>query len=134
MQTTKLSANSLMKDENFLSSLNLPDSLHVILIWKGGEKVSYYAFLKGELLFQGDDFKPSPLHGYDTINTMVDLLGFLTVKEFDTDAEYFANYTPEQIAFRDSFACEELGGYVSDFEDGEYSQQAKEYFTKHFTN
>ena len=47
------------------------------------------------------------------------LLAFsaVTMQEMDTDSEYFADYTPQEIAWRDSKACEYLGYEVSDVEE-----------------
>ncbi|MFF3669872.1 hypothetical protein [Microtetraspora malaysiensis] len=41
------------------------------------------------------------------------VLCFLTVGEGDTDAEYFADYTPAQLVWRDEYA-EELSVYAMD--------------------
>lgn len=51
------------------------------------------------LLFEGDDFAGSPMHADDSDATMGALLGFLTLRPGDTDAEYFAAYTPRQLDF-----------------------------------
>jgi len=53
----------------------------------------------GRVLFEGEDFGNSPMNAVDSDDTLRALLGFLTLKPGDTDAEYFANYTPEQMAF-----------------------------------
>jgi len=69
----------------------------------------------GHLLFEGDDFAGSPMHADDADETVRALLGFLTLRPGDTDAEYFASYTPEQLAFAEGEA-EELSLYAD--EDG----------------
>ena len=56
------------------------------------------------ILFEGDDFRPSPLHAWDSDATIEALLGFLTLRPGDTDAEYFARYTPAQRAFCEQHA------------------------------
>lgn len=68
----------------------------------------------GCLLFAGDDFCPSPLHADDSDATLRGLLGFLTLRPGDTDAEYFANYTPAQLAFARSDTCQLLAFIYSD--------------------
>jgi hypothetical protein len=55
-------------------------------------------------LFEGDDFAGSPMHADDSDATLRALLVFLTLRPGDTDADYFAEYTPEQLAFRDEHA------------------------------
>ena len=55
----------------------------------------------GTVVFVGDDFGSSPMHADDSDEALRALLGFLTLRPGDTDAEYFADYTPEQLAFAD---------------------------------
>jgi hypothetical protein len=65
---------------------------------------------KGEIVFEGDDFHSSPMHNnWDTdfkqqMEIITSLLGFLSLQEGDTDKEYFKDYTPRQIEWRDEFA------------------------------
>lgn len=63
----------------------------------------------GRVIFTGDDFRPSPCHADDADATLRALLGFLTLRPGDTDADYFADYTPAQREFAASSACELLG-------------------------
>lgn len=81
----------------------------------GHEMVRYiFSDPKGTMIFAGDDFGASPLHDAEGDKSAKSLLAFLTLRDGDTDAEYFANYTPAQIAFRDSFDCEQLQLYTLD--------------------
>jgi hypothetical protein len=50
-------------------------------------------------LFEGSDFRCSPLHGIDSDDTIKSLMGFLTLRPGDTDQEYFDDYTPEQLKY-----------------------------------
>ena len=59
---------------------------------------------KTVVIFEGRDFRPSPLHAWDSGETVAAIMGFLTLRLGDTDREYFENYTVEQIEFRDSHA------------------------------
>lgn len=68
----------------------------------------------GAVLFSGDDFGPSPMHADDSDVTLRGLLGFLTLRPGDTDAEYFADYTPAQLAFATSDAAQLLAFIYSD--------------------
>ena len=61
-------------------------------------------------LFEGEDFRPSPLHSVDGDETVKALMTFLTLRPGDTDQEYFDNYTPEQLDYcsqhAESLSCE----------------------------
>jgi hypothetical protein len=62
------------------------------------------------VLFTGEDFGCSPLHAVDSDETCRSVMSFLTLRPGDTDREYFAGYTPEQLAFcsahAEALACE----------------------------
>lgn len=77
-----------------------------------------YEFINpdGVILFEGEDLGASPLHDPEGMETAKALLSFLTLKKGDTDEEYFDNYTPEQLAFSESFDCEQLQAYTWDDE------------------
>ena len=51
------------------------------------------------VLFEGDDFGPSPMHAIDSDATVRALMGFLTLRPGDTDADYFDAYTDTQRVF-----------------------------------
>ena len=70
--------------------------------------------LAGAVLFRGEDFGPSPMHADDSDETLRALIGFLTLRPGDTDREYFADYTPAQLAFARSSTCELLQFIYSD--------------------
>ena len=70
----------------------------------------------GGVLFAGDDFRPSPLHADDSDDVLRALLGFLTLRPGDTDADYFADYSAAQLEFAESSNCEQLAFDYS--EDG----------------
>lgn len=57
-----------------------------------------------KLLFTGEDFAGSPLHADDSDACVRSLMTFLTLRPGDTDSDYFANYTPEQIGFAEQHA------------------------------
>jgi hypothetical protein len=67
---------------------------------------------KRRLLFEGDDFSPSPLCAIDSDEAVCMLMGYLTLRPGDTDREYFDNYTPEQLHYCEQWA-ESLNGEVS---------------------
>lgn len=69
--------------------------------------VGYRLIMKGktvEILFEGEDFGCSPLHGIDSDDCVKSLMNFLTLRPGDTDAEYFANYTQVQKDYCDEHA------------------------------
>ena len=73
--------------------------------------------LQRHLIFLGSDFCCSPLHATDSMETVISLLGFLSLVEGDTDNEYFDNYTDFQKGWRDSNRCEELQMIMYDLEE-----------------
>lgn len=80
-----------------------------------GKAILAYRFADGDgAIFEGDDFHCSPLHAIDSRETAMALMGFLTLRPGDTDAEYFENYTPRQMVFANSYACEVLASLVGD--------------------
>lgn len=104
-----------------------------------GDKLAYKMYVNGILLFEGTDFKPSPLYNWDDLQANVDLLSFLAVGIQDTDSEYFANYTPAQSAWANDVSGgitirEQLSGLLSDAGDkrSEYYKGARKQF-KHKT-
>jgi hypothetical protein len=80
----------------------------------GKQKIRYSltALCRGvkTALFAGSDFSCSPMHASDSDETVAALMGFLTLKPGDTDADYFDGYTEAQHAFAaehaEAVACE----------------------------
>jgi hypothetical protein len=80
-----------------------------------GQTVLAYRFYepgKTEPLFTGTDFPGSPMHSDDADETLRSLLIFLTLRPGDTDPDYFAGYTTEQMAWCMSEA-EELSMFAA---------------------
>jgi hypothetical protein len=97
------------------------DTGHVLRTWdtgrtRNGRTCIAYELREpsGDVLFAGDDFRPSPLHADESDKALRALLGFLTLRPGDTDREYFADYTARQLAFAKSSACELLAFLYSD--------------------
>jgi hypothetical protein len=67
--------------------------------WRGASVLAYTFKQGSRVIFDGEDFSPSPLAADDSDDTIAALLGFLTLRPGDTDAEYFERYTPEQREF-----------------------------------
>ena len=81
--------------------------------------IAYEMYNDGKLLFSGSDYSPSPLISWDSLESALGLLGFLTLRPGDTDDEYFQNYTDLQKEWANSFECENLSGLVSSLENKE---------------
>lgn len=75
-------------------------------------------------IFSGSDFYCSPMWAIDSDQTVLSLLGCLTLREGDTDDEYFENYTPAQREFSESYSCEILGVMVHQWSEEDLEQLA----------
>ena len=58
-----------------------------------------YTREQSQIIFESEDFGCSPCHAVDSDETVKALMGFLTLRPGDTDREYFASYTPEQLEY-----------------------------------
>lgn len=74
----------------------------------------------GKVLFRGDDFGPGAATADDSDEALRGLLGFLFLRPGDTDRDYFASYTAEQLAFAASPECEQLQWLYSEEGDGRF--------------
>jgi hypothetical protein len=73
---------------------------------------------ESEPLFVGEDCGVAPSHPIDSDDALRGLLGFLTLRPGDTDADYFAEYTDAQRAFAADDA-ESMSMYSYEPERGE---------------
>lgn len=84
------------------------------LYYLGTERIGYRLTSREHrrtvTIFEGSDFRPSPLHSVDGDDAVKDLMCFLTLRPGDTDKEYFDSYTPEQMDYcsqhAESLSCE----------------------------
>lgn len=133
---------TIKADSNFLCGLELVDFEFNLYLTYGsgtdnnGIKIEYHAFLKGELLFHGRTFKPSPLIGtWDDLPCIIELLSFLTLQRGAAPSDYFKGYNAAQIDWRESNECESLDMWVGDFKYSEteaYKEAATKYFKQFF--
>ncbi len=125
----------LKQDENFLCGLEIKDSfIDIYLIYAGEGNPVYFSFFNGNLLFSGDDYKPAASHCRDTLECVVGLLDWFVLQIGDTATDFFKNYTPFQIKWRESMYAQNLRMYCMCFvnpEDIEH-EEAKNYFTNWF--
>lgn len=84
--------------------------------WRGQSRLAYRFTDGGSLIFEGDDFAGSPLHADDSDATVAALLAFLSFRPGDTDADYFASYTPAQLDWARANG-EELSLLASELEE-----------------
>lgn len=82
-----------------------------------GRYVPYKFSFDGKLLFEGTDFRPSPMFDEVSREAAVGLLAFLTLRPGDTDDEYFEKYSEEQMAWARSSECEYLSYEAHDEEE-----------------
>jgi hypothetical protein len=66
-------------------------------------------------LFEGADFCCSPMDAIDSDATVAAILGFLTLRPGDTDAEYFDDYTDAQREYctqhAEALSCEAMNRF-----------------------
>lgn len=104
------------------------------LFYKGSDRLSYKFYYNKQIISEGDDFRPSPMFGIDSLDAFVACLGFMTLKPGDTDKDYFKDHTKEHMNFLESHDCDELNLLINDFEDkdSEYFKDAKRTLKKGF--
>ncbi|GAA4491523.1 hypothetical protein GCM10023191_025660 [Actinoallomurus oryzae] len=98
------------------------DADHILGIGSDGRtddgriRYAYHLSRKGCTIFEGRDFC-SGSNAKPTVEALSHaagcLLGFLTVRPGDVEEDYFAEYTFQQLSWRDEFA-EELSIYAQD--------------------
>lgn len=112
-----------IQDSYFEAQLNFENTVLTIHDYAGHRngraQYSYTLRVDDKILFSGNDYGPSPLYPIDSIGSLMGLLGFLTLKEGDTDDEYFKDYTAAQLEFTQSDLCQELSMICYDYESDE---------------
>ncbi|MHA2067710.1 MAG: hypothetical protein ACXABY_25390 [Candidatus Thorarchaeota archaeon] len=85
--------------------------------WKNGRNhLGYRLVDKEDIVFEGEDFRPSPLYAEGSEDVVMALLSFLTLQPGDTDDEYFQEYTQEQLDWCGGETAEELRMLWLDYE------------------
>lgn len=106
-------------EDTILRDVEIDD--HRLQVWETGtydhrgcSRLAYRLSMPdGWVVFEGDDFAGSPMHAVDSDDTLRGLLSFLTLRPGDTDADYFQDYTPAQLAWTDGHA-ENLSMWADD--------------------
>jgi hypothetical protein len=70
----------------------------------GKTPIGYRFYHDDQLIFEGDDIAVPAGQTLDGDQTVRGVLGFLALRPGDVEADYFAAYTPEQLAWRDEHA------------------------------
>lgn len=80
--------------------------------------LAYELSSNGHVIFEGNDFSPSPLIK-DRLSeeSVMSLLGFLTLQKGDTDPEYFDSYTLRQLEWIEGEESEKLRSIAFDYEN-----------------
>lgn len=112
-------------------------SIDLLMYWDGATvnqkcKISYEMRRHGIPIASGNDFVIGQQMYPDSIESIVSLLGFMTVQKGDTDEQYFEKHVPAHLDWLDSRECQELGVYISDYENSdepELKQAAVQFFT-----
>lgn len=73
------------------------ENLKVETYYQGTNKLPNKVYLNGELIEEDDTFRPSPCHSIDDTETMVSLLGFLTLRRDDVEEEYFETRSSDKL-------------------------------------
>ena len=87
------------------------DEHHVLVTWdpnkrdgSGRDVIGYALMREGVTIFCAEDVGASPAYEIDSDESLRSIVRFLTYGVGDVDAEYFAEYSDEQIAWRDEYA------------------------------
>lgn len=72
----------------------------------GHHRMAYRLLHGGDLVFAGDDYAVPAQHAVDSDEAVRGLLGFLSLRPGDTDAEYFDAYTDRQRSWADQYGEE----------------------------
>lgn len=78
--------------------------------WLVGYRLTMLQDGRRTVLFQGEDFGCAPMDSIDSDAAVEGVMSFLTLRPGDTDDEYFADYTPEQLEYcsrhAEALSCE----------------------------
>ena len=115
------------QDKDVLRYVSLVGTGCRLILWYIGDVAGRpklgYAFFPAKSrkpLFEGRDYSTGFSTSVDSDEALRGLMGFLTLRPGDTDAEYFDNYTPAQMAW-----AQANGEYMSEW--GSDDPEAKRY-------
>jgi len=78
----------------------------------GRSQIGYSFSQDGRVIFSGTNLSVPVTTTIDSDETLQSILVFATLRKGDVDAEYFAKYTPDQLAFSESSECEALQALI----------------------
>ncbi len=76
--------------------------------------IGYRFYHDDQLIFEGDDIGVPAHQSLDGDQTVRGVLGFLALRPGGVEPDYFAGYTPTQLAWRDQHA-EDLEGLLAEW-------------------
>lgn len=104
-RTVDFSVHNIYTDSKMSYRLTMTDTGEKLV---DGHGIVHYKFESTApdqvTIFEGSDYFPSPLNRPLSDKSVNDLMGFLTLKQGDTDSEYFKDYNITQMLFRDAEA------------------------------
>lgn len=113
-------------DQRVLRVVRIEDTDVVLWTWDTGRRfgtgqcrVGRRFIVAGEIIFEDEECGVAPSDPVDSDDALVGILSWCCLKPGDTDADFFEEYTPEQLAWAESDACEELGLFVYEWENRE---------------
>jgi len=115
-------------DPNYLGSRTCPYTDATIHLWDTNQMASdshyrlrYQLEHQGKVIFEGDDYGCPRSIAVDSAESFASILSFLSCRPGDTDNEYFASYTPEQLEWANQYG-EQLSLFVHELEEDNDSQ------------
>ena len=100
-------------ENNLLRDVSLPLGYRLLLwdiglcTWNGKSTLGYRLVDRySNVIFEGEDFSPGMSCCIDSDESVVGLMGFLTLRPGDTDDEYFDEYSDEQLQWCESDDCD----------------------------
>jgi hypothetical protein len=123
-----MTIEQIKQDENFLCGLELPAyNFSVYVVYIGMDRLQYYGFKDGIVLFEGTDYRPAPSWGSDTLEAAIGCVSWLTLG-YGTPREYFEHYTPEQLVFSESPDAEALQLLCGDYFNPEETEEGRDFY------
>ena len=128
-----MSYNELVKNSNFTYGMVLKNhNVSVFLLKDIKPNYRFFIYHNGILLFEGNEYKPSPYVADDPVKLLADLLFFHVNDPQESGSEYGKEWNDKQLEWLESSDCQEIEVMVHDItagEEHEYYQEAVEYFT-----
>lgn len=91
--------------------------IKVETFYNGTAKVPNKTYIKGELVYSDETFRPSPLYDIDDAEVTIALLGFLTLTKNDVEDEFFTDRGNDILTkWAEGINSEDIKCMINDFE------------------